>query len=101
MTVILTLQPSGKPATIKWLTVGGRTSAYVVELQKLNRKVVETQEENVSFECISSNNVLTYFCFKSGEESELTALSDQNDEETVSDVAKIATKRVSQCILKQ
>ncbi|KAF8887791.1 Formamidopyrimidine-DNA glycosylase N-terminal domain-containing protein [Infundibulicybe gibba] len=27
--------PSGEPATIKWLTVGGRTSAFVVELQKL------------------------------------------------------------------
>jgi len=27
--------PSGDPATIKWVTVGGRTSAYVVELQKL------------------------------------------------------------------
>lgn len=28
-------QPSGEPATIKWLTVGGRTSAYVSELQQL------------------------------------------------------------------
>lgn len=27
--------PSGEPATIKWLTVGGRTSAYVSELQQL------------------------------------------------------------------
>lgn len=27
--------PSGEPATIKWITVGGRTSAYVLELQKL------------------------------------------------------------------
>ncbi|KAL1675482.1 hypothetical protein EV122DRAFT_253853 [Schizophyllum commune] len=26
--------PSGEPATIKWVTVGGRTSAYVDELQK-------------------------------------------------------------------
>ncbi|KAI0771001.1 AtMMH-1 [Trametes elegans] len=29
--------PDGKPATIKWITVGGRTSAYVAELQKLKR----------------------------------------------------------------
>ncbi|KAJ8488712.1 hypothetical protein ONZ51_g3404 [Trametes cubensis] len=29
--------PDGKPATIKWITVGGRTSAYVAELQKLQR----------------------------------------------------------------
>ncbi|KAI0033741.1 AtMMH-1 [Vararia minispora EC-137] len=27
--------PSGQPATIRWITVGGRTSAYVVELQHL------------------------------------------------------------------
>ncbi|PFH54723.1 hypothetical protein AMATHDRAFT_134949 [Amanita thiersii Skay4041] len=31
---IMTL-PNGKPATIKWITVGGRTSAYVVEMQLL------------------------------------------------------------------
>lgn len=30
-------QPSGEPATIKWVTVGGRTSAYVAELQQLPR----------------------------------------------------------------
>lgn len=28
-------QPSGELATIKWITVGGRTSAYVAELQNL------------------------------------------------------------------
>ncbi|KAI6032053.1 hypothetical protein BKA83DRAFT_4488637 [Pisolithus microcarpus] len=28
--------PSGEPATIKWITVGGRTSAYVAEVQKLS-----------------------------------------------------------------
>nr|GAT57544.1 MutM homolog-1 [Mycena chlorophos] len=27
--------PTGEPATIKWITVGGRTSAFVQELQKL------------------------------------------------------------------
>ncbi|KAF8446287.1 DNA glycosylase/AP lyase [Boletus edulis BED1] len=26
--------PSGEPATVKWITVGGRTSAYVVQVQK-------------------------------------------------------------------
>ncbi|KAF9454972.1 AtMMH-1 [Macrolepiota fuliginosa MF-IS2] len=31
---VLTL-PSGQPATIKWITVGGRTTAYVSELQVL------------------------------------------------------------------
>ncbi|TFY81609.1 hypothetical protein EWM64_g2407 [Hericium alpestre] len=32
------LLASGEKATIKWLTVGGRTSAYVAELQKLPSK---------------------------------------------------------------
>lgn len=32
------LLATGKPATIKWVTVGGRTSAYVVELQSLRRQ---------------------------------------------------------------
>ncbi|KAL0950635.1 hypothetical protein HGRIS_007424 [Hohenbuehelia grisea] len=30
--------PSGAPATIKWITVGGRTSAYVAELQVIPPK---------------------------------------------------------------
>jgi len=29
---------SGQPATIKWIKVGGRTSAYVAELQHLSAK---------------------------------------------------------------
>ncbi|KAF8746194.1 hypothetical protein AX14_000001 [Amanita brunnescens Koide BX004] len=33
-TTTLTL-PDGSPATIKWVTIGGRTSAYVAELQRL------------------------------------------------------------------
>jgi len=28
--------PDGRPATIRWVTVGGRTSAYVIELQRLS-----------------------------------------------------------------
>ncbi|KIJ45719.1 hypothetical protein M422DRAFT_227469 [Sphaerobolus stellatus SS14] len=32
------LLPDGKPATIKWIQVGGRTSAYVSELQSLTKK---------------------------------------------------------------
>ena len=33
------IQPTGEPATIKWVTVGGRTSAYVPELQRLVKSV--------------------------------------------------------------
>lgn len=29
--------PDGRPATIKWVTVGGRTSAYIAELQYFSR----------------------------------------------------------------
>ncbi|KAK0481594.1 AtMMH-1 [Armillaria novae-zelandiae] len=44
--------PSGEPATIKWITVGGRTSAFVFELQttppgsmRSSRKRVQRREE--------------------------------------------------------
>ncbi|KAK0198976.1 hypothetical protein F5146DRAFT_920022, partial [Armillaria mellea] len=44
--------PSGEPATIKWITVGGRTSAFVFELQttplgsaRTSRKRVQRREE--------------------------------------------------------
>lgn len=33
-------QPDGSPATLKFITVGGRTSAYIEELQKLPEGVV-------------------------------------------------------------
>ncbi|THH11792.1 hypothetical protein EW145_g432 [Phellinidium pouzarii] len=49
-TLLLT---SGKPATIKWITVGGRTSAYVAELQQLSsskeaEKETEQEEDEES-----------------------------------------------------
>ena len=48
-------QPTGGPATLKWLTVGGRTSAFVVELQVLgNRKAERTTKGKVRHECLSS-----------------------------------------------
>ncbi|GBE78501.1 hypothetical protein SCP_0113900 [Sparassis crispa] len=55
--------PDGNPATIKWITVGGRTSAYVAELQRLPTRgeagAVVTEEKDV------------------GGESDLTPLSDE------------------------
>ncbi|KAJ7456496.1 DNA glycosylase/AP lyase [Mycena latifolia] len=60
--------PSGESATIKWITVGGRTSAYVLELQalagsmkKLSRGKRKAKEEE-------------------GDESDLTALTDSEDD---------------------
>lgn len=43
------LQSSGELATIKWITVGGRTSAYVAELQHLpkSKTVSEVIDEVV------------------------------------------------------
>ncbi|KAJ8521791.1 hypothetical protein ONZ45_g1561 [Pleurotus djamor] len=38
--------PSGEPATIKWLTVGGRTSAFVEELQILSRADAASEDES-------------------------------------------------------
>ena len=35
------LQPSGDLATIEWITVGGRTSAFVPELQRLVRSATQ------------------------------------------------------------
>jgi len=57
--------PSGEPATIKWITVGGRTSAYVAELQILSRS-----------EDLRSDSQQGH---PDGNESELTPLS--SDEE--------------------
>jgi len=62
--------PSGKPATIKWITVGGRTSAFVAELQIL----VPIHEEKDTPENLDS-------------ESDLTALS-QEDEAVPTGVGK-------------
>ncbi|CAL1696716.1 unnamed protein product [Somion occarium] len=38
------LLPSGEPATIKWVTVGGRTSAYVAELQQVTGGINESED---------------------------------------------------------
>jgi len=57
--------PSGEPATIKWLKVGGRTSAYVSELQRLNQSTRTTKDED------------------NGSESDLTPLSDTEEVVTV------------------
>ncbi|KAI0638976.1 AtMMH-1 [Trametes polyzona] len=58
--------PDGRPATIKWITVGGRTSAYVAELQKLRRGATSSPQGEAE-----------------GEESDLTPLSDDDKVEKV------------------
>ncbi|THH17223.1 hypothetical protein EW146_g3547 [Bondarzewia mesenterica] len=61
--------PSGEPATIKWVTVGGRTSAYVVELQHLTKSKVLPD--------LSAKDD------DDGSESDLTVLSDSSAREVV------------------
>ncbi|KAF5337176.1 hypothetical protein D9611_003431 [Ephemerocybe angulata] len=60
------LLPSGQPATIKFITVGGRTSAYVSELQRLQKNV----EAKSSKEARDDSG--------GGEESDLTPLAESD-----------------------
>ncbi|GJE87859.1 formamidopyrimidine-DNA glycosylase N-terminal domain-containing protein [Phanerochaete sordida] len=71
------LLPSGEPATIKWVTVGGRTSAYVVELQKLSGS-----EENAGSTSRSRRRVKTSEADEKNDaededESDLTPLEEE------------------------
>ncbi|KAJ7293819.1 AtMMH-1 [Mycena rebaudengoi] len=63
--------PSGEPATIKWITVGGRTSAYVVELQSLVSGAKPTIRGKRKIQEVE------------GDESDLTALTDSDGESAV------------------
>ncbi|KAA1468389.1 AtMMH-1 [Dentipellis sp. KUC8613] len=63
--------PSGEPATIKWITVGGRTSAYITELQHLP----QTQA--------AGRNGTKDKTEDGGEESDLTPLSESDTEVVV------------------
>ncbi|KAF5338418.1 hypothetical protein D9758_012224 [Tetrapyrgos nigripes] len=73
--------PSGEPATIKFITVGGRTSAYVSELQKHT----VNNDEQQPFESESPSKKSTHGKRKvkptvdedNEGESDLTALSDE------------------------
>jgi len=59
------LLPDGQPATIKWIQVGGRTSAYVSELQVLPSKLAASTDQT---------NLVS--------EGELTSLSDTEEEKS-------------------
>ncbi|KAI0651445.1 AtMMH-1 [Trametes meyenii] len=74
--------PDGRPATIKWITVGGRTSAYVAELQKLRRGAVSEPGSNAEAE---------------GDESDLTPLSGDEEEKPVQKVAGKLKRKVAEC----
>ncbi|OJT13229.1 hypothetical protein TRAPUB_10248 [Trametes pubescens] len=65
----------GEPATIKWITVGGRTSAYVAELQKLQRGGAKSW---------SASNMPE----DEADESDLTPLSGDEEEKVVKKVTR-------------
>ncbi|KAI0040806.1 AtMMH-1 [Auriscalpium vulgare] len=69
--------PDGEPATIKWLTVGGRTSAYVHELQRLPK----TQKMGSEAEGEASVQ-------QDGDASDLTPLTESDTEVIVTTVRK-------------
>ncbi|KAL7285833.1 hypothetical protein ACG7TL_000942 [Trametes sanguinea] len=76
--------PDGKPATIKWITVGGRTSAYVAELQKLKRGAT-TQAVRLLALVVQEHVMKDHVHFqveaeKDDSESDLTPLSGDDDE---------------------
>lgn len=78
-----TVQPSGQPATIKWITVGGRTSAYVTELQKVQSpKKIDTAPQEDEEE-------------PEGDESDLTSLADEDPEPAAANATASTTRRSS------
>ncbi|KAI0344077.1 hypothetical protein BDW22DRAFT_1427726 [Trametopsis cervina] len=64
--------PSGDPASIKWITVGGRTSAFVAELQHPAGGATKARRKGKSKETDATAD--------EGEESELTSLEDEDAE---------------------
>ncbi|RDX56310.1 hypothetical protein OH76DRAFT_1396662 [Lentinus brumalis] len=71
--------PDGKLATIKWITVGGRTSAYVAELQKLQRGLAPTSNADV----------------EEGDESDLTPLSSEEPDAKVEKVTRKLKRKLT------
>lgn len=98
-------QPDGTPATIKWITVGGRTSAYVAELQKLKRGVASTSTSTVSdtlplrIRHGRTNPHMTQDQVAEPDESDLTPLSGE-DNIRVEKVTRQLKRKVHQTLCK-
>ena len=91
LTLCLVSQPSGGSATIKWITVGGRTSAYVAELQKL------AGGARVRSCCNASIGALRPVCLQNASaedsESDLTPLEEEEEEEEGTTMVEAQTTR--------
>ncbi|KAK0466385.1 AtMMH-1, partial [Desarmillaria tabescens] len=81
--------PSGEPATIKWITVGGRTSAFVLELQNVpsglatSRKRAQRREKVRACPCVTCD-VFTFLSIqktKVEDDSDLPPLTESESEE--------------------
>ncbi|KAJ7923007.1 AtMMH-1 [Mycena leptocephala] len=73
--------PTGEPATIKWITVGGRTSAFVVELQILGgpAKIARGKRKVKEVE---------------GDESDLGTLTESDDDKPPPPITSPGTQKV-------
>ena len=87
-------QPDGRPATIKWVTVGGRTSAYVVELQKLKRRLASSTVRGSSFAIYRRDLNISQDQLDEADESDLTPLSGQEEETKVEKIAGKLKRKV-------
>lgn len=83
---VLYRKPSGESATIKWITVGGRTSAYVTELQKVKLSNVDGAALKIvkvsSCEAIASRNHSQFFTKETAETIESHYAPKDVEEET-------------------
>ncbi|KAJ6569659.1 AtMMH-1 [Mycena capillaripes] len=73
--------PSGEPATIKWITVGGRTSAFVAELQILDGPAKRTRGKRKAKEVEE-------------DESDLGELTDSEDDKISPPINSAGTQKV-------
>ncbi|TEB39100.1 AtMMH-1 [Coprinellus micaceus] len=80
------LLPSGEAATIKWVTVGGRTSAFVVELQFM-RKKGQANLESAEVEDDAGN------------ESDLTPLEESSGESSKPASTRVSPRKRKACLV--
>ncbi|KAG7450122.1 uncharacterized protein BT62DRAFT_942786, partial [Guyanagaster necrorhizus] len=79
--------PSGKPATIKWISVGGRTSAFVIELQTTPTGPATGKKRTQRGGKVRAYHQVSTFPFSSlqrtkvGEDSDLPPLTESDSEE--------------------
>jgi len=90
-------QPSGEKASIKWITVGGRTSAVVEQVQKLGgmgstkKKRKRVAKVRSTYSCL---NVLLTIKQDEDEDSDLTELSAGEESNPPKKTAPVKRKKL-------